>query len=174
MDAVETLLRREGAALLTTARCWLGSGPAALEAVADGVAAVGRGRDSVVDGRTLRAAVLSAAMDRLAAAPQCDEAALSDLLPAFDSSGARLAQPAEAPVALEAPARAAIVRAAVSEVPPPFRQALLLVDMEGWRCSEAAAALGVTEPVLNRRLHVARMALVTLVQRRAHPAIAAA
>jgi DNA-directed RNA polymerase specialized sigma24 family protein len=46
--------------------------------------------------------------------------------------------------------------------------------MEGWRCAEAASALGVTEPVLKRRLHLARMALMTLVQRRGQLAIAAA
>jgi DNA-directed RNA polymerase specialized sigma24 family protein len=46
--------------------------------------------------------------------------------------------------------------------------------VEGWQCADAAAALGVTVPVLKRRLHVARMALTTLVQRRRQPAMAAA
>ena len=72
------------------------------------------------------------------------------------------------------PLGAALVRAAIPDVPPPFRQALLLVDMEGWCCEEAAVALGVTVPVLKRRLHLARMALTTLVQRRKQLAMAAA
>jgi len=174
MDAVETLLRRDGAALLTMARCWLGSGPAALEAVADAVAAVGCRRDSVVDGPTLRTAVLTKAIDRLAGIPQCEEQVLSDLLPVYDADGTRLPGHGGAAAALDSPTGPAVMRAAIPCVPVPFRQALLLVDMEGWRCSDAAAALGVTVPVLKRRLHVARMALTTLVQRRGQPAMTAA
>jgi hypothetical protein len=173
MDAVETLLRRDGAALLTMARCWLGPGPAALDAVADAVARVGW-RESVVDGPRLRAAVLTTAIGRLAGVPECNEEALGDLLPAYDAAGRRMTQPGEDNAAVDAPAGAALVRAVIPCLPVPFRQPLLLVDMEGWRCSEAAAALGVTVPVLKRRLHVARMALTTLVQRRSRTAVAAA
>ena len=77
-------------------------------------------------------------------------------------------------MALEAARRAALVRAAIPDVPAPFRQALLLVDVEGWGSEEAAAALGIGLPVLKRRLHLARMALTTLVQRRGQLAMAAA
>jgi DNA-directed RNA polymerase specialized sigma24 family protein len=174
MDAVETLLRRDGAALVTMARCWLGSAPAALEAVADAVAKAGSRHDSVIDGPALRAAVLTTAIDRLAAVPQCDERALMDLLPVYDAGGRRLARPGEDGAGVDSPGGLAQMRAAIPDVPVPFRQALLLVDMEGWRCAEAASALGVTEPVLKRRLHLARMALMTLVQRRGQLAIAAA
>jgi RNA polymerase sigma-70 factor (ECF subfamily) len=174
MDAVETLLRRDGAALLTMARCWLGSGPDALDAVADAVASVGCRRDSVVDGPTLRAAVLRTAIDRLAGFPLCDEEALTDLLPAYDAAGMRVACPGEVAARDATAAEPGLMRAAIACVPVPFRQTLLLVDVEGWQCADAAAALGVTVPVLKRRLHVARMALTTLVQRRRQPAMAAA
>jgi DNA-directed RNA polymerase specialized sigma24 family protein len=174
MDAVETLLRSDGAALLTLARCWLGSGPAALEAMADAVATVGRRRDSVVDGPALRAAVLTTAIDRLARMPQCDEETLGHVLPSYAADGTRVARPGEHVVAVDTPAGRAMIRAAIPCVPVPFRQALLLVDMEGWQCSKAAARLGVTETVLKRRLHVARMALTTLLQRRGQEAMAAA
>ena len=173
MDALETLLRRDGAALLAMARCWLGSGPAALEVIADAVATVGC-RDSVVDGPILRAAVLMTAIDRLSGVPQCDENALGDLLPAYDAAGTRMTRPGEDTAAVGTPAGPALMRAAIPRVPVPFRQALLLVDMEGWRCHEAASALGVTVPVLKRRLHLARMALTTLVQRQGQLAMAAA
>jgi hypothetical protein len=173
MDAVETLLRRDGPALLAMARCWLGSGPAALEAIAEAVATVGW-QESVVDGSRLRAAVLTTAIGRLSWVPECDEDSLADLLPAYDAAGTRVAEPGEPTAALNGPAGAALMRAAIPRVPVPFRQALLLVDMEGWRCDEAAAALGVTVPVLRRRLHVARMVLTTLVQHRGQPAMAAA
>jgi predicted DNA-binding protein (UPF0251 family) len=174
MDALETLLRRDGAALLAMARCWLGSGPAALEAIADAVGTVGCRRDSVVDGPTLRAAVLTTAIDRLAGVPKCDEDTLGDLLPTYDAAGKRMTRPGEDTAAVDTPAGPAMMRAAIPCVPVPFRQALLLVDVEGWRCNEAAAALGVTEPELKRRLHVARMVLTTLVQRRVQLAMAAA
>jgi DNA-directed RNA polymerase specialized sigma24 family protein len=173
MDAVETLLRRDGAALLTLARCWLGSGPAALDAITDAVAAVG-GRRGSVDGPALRAAILTTAIDRLAGATHCDEDGLGDLLPTYDASGMRVTRHGEDTAAVSGPAGAALLRAAIPCVPVPFRQALLLVDMEGWQCDEAAEALGVTVPVLKRRLHMARMALTTLVQRRGQGAMAAA
>ena len=173
MDAVETLLRRDGRALLTIARCWLGSGPAALEAVADAVAVVGCRRGSVIDGPALRTAVLTAAIDRLAGVPPCDEQSLGDLLPVYDAEGTRVA-PDREDGSVETAAGSAVMRAAICRVPVPFRQPLLLVDMEGWRFNEAAAALGVTVPVLKRRLHIARMALMTLVQRQGQPAVAAA
>jgi DNA-directed RNA polymerase specialized sigma24 family protein len=174
MDALETLIRRDGPALLSMARCWLGSSPAALEAIADAVATVGCRREPAVDGPALRAAVLTTAIERLAEAPQCDEETLADLLPAYDASGARVTRPGEQPVAVEAPAGAALVRAAVHDIPVPFRQAILLVDMEGWCCEKAAAALGITVPLLKRRLHLARMAVTTLVQRRGQLAMTAA
>jgi hypothetical protein len=171
MDALEILLRRDGAALLTLARCWLGSGPAAFDAIADAMATMGCGRNSGVDGPTLRAAVLTTAIERLSKVPLCDEETLGDLLPSYDDDGTRVMPAGEETASPDTPAA---MRAAIPSVPVPFRQALLLVDMEGWCCTEAAAALGVSVPVLKRRLHVARMALTTIVQRRGKLAMAAA
>ena len=173
MDALETLLRRDGAALLTMARCWLGSAPAAMDAIAEGVAVVANRRTSVPDREVLRRAILEAAIERLAGQKDAGEEMLAGLLPTFDDDGARVG-PAGETVTLDAPAGAALFRASVQDLPVPFRQVLLLVDMEGWPMSDAAARLGLTLPLLKRRLHLARRAMTTLVQRRGQMAMAAA
>jgi DNA-directed RNA polymerase specialized sigma24 family protein len=174
MDALETLLRQDGAALVTMARCWLGSGPAAMDAIAEGVAMVASRGGSAVDRAGLREAILTVAIERLSGEPERGEEALADLLPTYDAEGRRITRASGEGVALDGALGASILRAAIPELPAPFRQTLLLVDMEGWRYSDAADALGVTVPVLKRRLHLARMAMTTLVQRRGQQAMAAA
>lgn len=172
MHALETLLRRDGTALVVMARCWLGTGPAALDVIAEGVAELTGAAATAVNRFELRRAVLAAAIRRLSAEPERGEGALAGLLPVYDADGVRVSTAADG--AVSGPHGPALLRAAVAEVPVPFRQALLLVDMEGWSRDEAAAALGVTVSVLKHRLHLARMAATTLMQRRAESAPAAA
>ena len=65
----------------------------------------------------------------------------------------------EAPVARMADPLLACVPAAIAALPHDLRAALVLVDLEGERGADAAAALGVPEGTLWRRVYHARKAL---------------
>jgi RNA polymerase sigma-70 factor (ECF subfamily) len=55
--------------------------------------------------------------------------------------------------------RAQIVRQAIETLPPEYRVALVLRDLEGLSNSEVAEVLGATIPTVKARLHRARLAL---------------
>ena len=57
------------------------------------------------------------------------------------------------------PAVAAHLPAAIAALPHPLRAALILVDLEGERGADAAAALGIPEGTLWYRVHLARKAV---------------
>lgn len=48
---------------------------------------------------------------------------------------------------------------AVGRLPPPLRQVLELVDLQGWTCGDAALLLGVRPATVSSRLHRARARL---------------
>lgn len=63
---------------------------------------------------------------------------------------------------LESAERARIVRDAIDRLPDPYRDVLILRDMNEMDTAEAAAVLELTEGALRVRLHRARQALRTL------------
>jgi RNA polymerase sigma-70 factor (ECF subfamily) len=62
------------------------------------------------------------------------------------------------------------VEAAIAELPPYFREALLLVGLEGLTPSEAAAICGVTPETMRQRLSRGRAALAAMLDARPVPA----
>ena len=62
------------------------------------------------------------------------------------------------------------VEAAIAELPPYFREALLLVGVEGLTPSEAAAICGVTPETMRQRLSRGRAALTAMLDARTAPA----
>jgi RNA polymerase sigma-70 factor (ECF subfamily) len=62
------------------------------------------------------------------------------------------------------------VEAAIAELPPYFREALLLVGLEGLTPSEAAAICGVSPETMRQRLSRGRAALAALLDARTVPA----
>lgn len=60
-----------------------------------------------------------------------------------------------------------LVRAALAELEPPYRQVLVLRDIEGLSGEEVCAALELSEPAMKSRLHRARAALRAVLQRSA-------
>jgi RNA polymerase sigma-70 factor (ECF subfamily) len=62
------------------------------------------------------------------------------------------------------------VEAAIAELPPYFREALLLVGLEGLTPSEAAAICGVTPETMRQRLSRGRAALAAMLDARTVPA----
>ena len=94
------------------------------------------------------------------------EESIDDLVPRFLPDGRhaeRLVDWKEpADVALGRRETAAQVRAAIDVLPAPYREVLLLRDIEGFTNQEAADMVGTTVNAVKIRLHRARMALRTL------------
>jgi len=67
---------------------------------------------------------------------------------------------------MEASERAQLLRAALEEVPPRFREALFLVYIEGLKLGEAARLLGVPQGTIKSRLMRGRTALRRILARR--------
>ena len=71
-------------------------------------------------------------------------------------------------VALEADERAELVRRALAEIEPRYREAIFLVHVEGRKVEEAARILEVPEGTIKTRLMRGREALRKILVRR-HP-----
>jgi RNA polymerase sigma-70 factor (ECF subfamily) len=78
------------------------------------------------------------------------------VLPAWEASSEELAGRAEV---------RALVRAAIDRLPERYRTVLVLRDIEELDTEEAASVLGVTANAVKIRLHRARQALRTLLER---------
>jgi RNA polymerase sigma-70 factor (ECF subfamily) len=92
-----------------------------------------------------------------------------ELLPAFQADGHQL-QPStdwseSAEAAIERRETSAIVQAAIDQLPETYRTVLILRDIEELTPAEAAEMLGISTNTLKVRLHRARQALRTLLQR---------
>jgi RNA polymerase sigma-70 factor (ECF subfamily) len=113
--------------------------------------------------------VKNAALMRIRKASHRRETSLEDLLPRFDETGHHVDPVQPLPVApddeLIGRERRARIRAAVDELPEPYRTVLVLRDLEEMDTAEVAAALGITEVAVRVRLHRARKALMTLLMR---------
>ena len=108
-------------------------------------------------------------MMRLRSQRRRAEEPIDDLLPRFDAEGHHLAAPAawETPsdVLLERHETRAAVRRCIDRLPERYRTVLLLRDIEDLDIQETAAHLAVTQNTVKIRLHRARQALRTLLER---------
>jgi RNA polymerase sigma-70 factor (ECF subfamily) len=176
--AFSALVRRESGKLLAVARRILRSEEEAQDAVQDALFSAfqnlhrfeGNARLST----WLHRITVNAALMRLRSKKRRREDAIDDLLPGFAEDGHHLApvqsfhEGAEDEIA--SAQTAAIVRAAIDELPESHRVVLVLRDIEGLDTAEAAAALGIGPDAAKMRLHRARQALRTLLERRLSPA----
>jgi RNA polymerase sigma-70 factor (ECF subfamily) len=91
------------------------------------------------------------------------EISWEDLLPAFDESGKRGDVERDWSAQTDEPAIQAELRTmldqAVNELPPDYRTAFILHDMEGMSNPEIAEALGITLPAVKSRVHRSRLFL---------------
>lgn len=172
--AFETLVREQGGRMLATARRYLRNEQDARDAVQDAFLSAYRGIDGFHEGARLSTwlhrITINAALMRIRAASRRPEESLEDLQPRFLEDGDHADRPApwdeRADARLEREERARIVREAIDALPPIHRTVLLLRDLDGLDTSEAAAALGITENAVKVRLHRARLALRTQLDRR--------
>ncbi len=106
---------------------------------------------------------------RLRSRARSDEPSIDDLLPTFIEDGHQTRDTVDwsetADKALERAETAEIVRRKIDELPEIYRTVLLMHDIEEMSHAEIAESLGVSINVAKVRLHRARQALRTLLER---------
>lgn len=172
-DAFAELVTTTTTRLLATARRMLGDDELARDAVQESflsafkaIAAFG-GQSRLYT--WLHRILVNTVLMRLRWQRSRPERSIDELLPQFQDDGHHLTPPApwrdDAVAHAMQKERAQMVRDAIDELPDTFREVLLLRDLEELSTEETAAILGVTENAVKIRLHRARQALRTLLDR---------
>jgi RNA polymerase sigma-70 factor (ECF subfamily) len=172
--AFAELVRRESGKLLAVARRILRSDEDAQDAVQDALLSAFQNLEGFEGGARLSTwlhrITVNAALMRLRSKKRRREDSIDELLPAFAEDGHHLAPVSPLRDAAEGEIASAeisaIVRAAIDELPESYRVVLVLRDVEGLDTAETAAALGIGPDAAKMRLHRARQALRTLLERR--------
>lgn len=169
-EACEILVRTHSGRLLSVARRYLKCEEDARDAVQEGFVAAFRAIGRFEGGSSLSTwlhrIVINACLMKLRSSRRRPETSIEDLLPKFDESGHRVAEPEEwresAETALDRSQTRSRVREAIAQLPEHYRSVLLLRDIEELSTAEAARLLNLTENAVKIRLHRARQALRTL------------
>jgi len=172
-SAFEQLVRSTSGPLLAAARRILRNEDDAREAVQNAFVrafqALSHFREESRISTWLHRILINEALMKLRSRARSEEESLESLLPAFLEDGHRRnpgsdwSESAEA--ALERAETAAIVSRAIDRLPESYRTVLLLRDIEGMSNNEIAEMLGVSGNVVKVRVHRARQALRTLLER---------
>jgi RNA polymerase sigma-70 factor (ECF subfamily) len=176
-EACEVLVRTHSGRLLSVARRYLRCEEDARDAVQEGFVAAFRAIGRFEGGSSLSTwlhrIVINACLMKLRSSRRRPETSIEDLLPKFDESGHRVAEPEEwresAETALDRSQTRRRVREAIAQLPEHYRSVLLLRDIEELSTAEAARLLNLTENAVKIRLHRARQALRTVLGSALHP-----
>ncbi len=169
-DAYETLVRVHGGRLLSVARRFLPNTEDAQDAVQEAFIkafrAIGTFEERAQLHTWLHRIVVNTALMKIRSRKRRPEESIDDLLPAFQPDGHQTTESREWSDAIfERKETAAIVRQAIAQLPDQYRLVLTLRDIEERDTMETARALGTTTTVVKVRLHRARQALRTLLDR---------
>ena len=172
-EAYETMVRRYGPRLLATAKRLMKSEEEAYdvlqEAYVSAFRAIERFDETARLSTWLHRIVVNAALMRMRARKRRPEDSIEDLLPHFDETGHFAESPSDwgenAETLLERKEARATVRAAIEKLPESYRVVLVMRDIEGLDTDEVADALSMTTNAVKVRLHRARQALRTLIER---------
>ncbi len=170
--AAEELVRRHAGPMLAVARRFFRNEQDAADAVQDALLQAFRSLDRFAGesklGTWLHRITVNACLMKLRAKRSRPEIAIDALLPEFDGSGhhrervSRWPNPDEV---LDQTERAALVRRCIEQLPENYRVVLLLRDIEELDTLETAERLALSESAVKVRLHRARQALRTLLDR---------
>lgn len=171
--AFEELVRGTTASLLATARRFLRNDEDARDAVQSSFVqafqALPRFRAQSRISTWLHRIVINESLQRLRKKTHEEVELDEELLPRFAADGHQTPAATDwtdsAEAALERQETAAIVQAAIDRLPEAYRTVLMLRDIEELDAAEAAKMLGITTNLLKVRLHRARQALRTLLER---------
>lgn len=176
-SAFEMLLRDHGPRLLRLARRFLINEEDARDAMQDAMVAVYRSIGAFEAGSALATwlhrIVVNACLMKLRAKRRRPEEDIEQYLPRFLEDGHQLTpstpwtEPADS--ILQREELRASVREAIERLPDAYRIVLHLRDIEELSTSETAEILGINKNIVKIRLHRARQALRTLLDRHMRP-----
>lgn len=171
--AFETLVRQHGGRLLTVARQIVGNEADASDALQDGLLTAFRAIDRF-EGRAqlstwLHRVVVNASLMRLRSRRRNREQSLDELLPKFLVDGHQAVPTStwgeSALARIEQEETRGAVRAAIEQLPDDYRSVLVLRDLQELDTATVAELLAITPANVKVRLHRARQALKTLLER---------
>jgi RNA polymerase sigma-70 factor (ECF subfamily) len=171
-SACEALVRRHGGRMLAVARRFLRSEEDSNDAVQDAFLSAFRSLDGFEGnsalGTWLHRIVVNICLMRLRARSRSREVRIDDLLPTFDETGhhrypVRAWEDQGLARLTKAETRAS-VRACIDRLPEPYREVLVLRDLEELDTDQTARHLGIQPGAVKTRLHRARQALRALLE----------
>jgi RNA polymerase sigma-70 factor (ECF subfamily) len=169
-SAFETIVRAHGGRLLSVARRFLGNNEDAEDAVQDSFIRAYKAIHTF-EARAqlhtwLHRILVNTALMKLRERRRRPTASIEDLLPTYSTDGHQAVVSRDwSDAVLERKETAAIVREAIQQLPDLYREVLILRDIEEKDTAEAAVLLGTSSNVVKVRLHRARQALRTLLDR---------
>ena len=172
-DAFETLVRTYAGRLLRVARRFLPVEDDARDAVQDAFVSAFRSMDRFEAGSALATwlhrIVVNASLMKLRTRRRHPEEEMDALLPQFKTDGHQIVDSVDwsesAEEMVQRKETRERVRAAIDTLPETYRVVLLMRDIEEMSTDETAAALGITPNAVKIRLHRARQALRTILDR---------
>jgi RNA polymerase sigma-70 factor, ECF subfamily len=171
--AFELVVQRFGGRMLATARRFLNNECDAQDAVQEAFASAFRALDKfngdALLSTWLHRIVVNVALMQLRSKRRRGEQPIEMLLPRFDQDGEWIDEQViwtnAAETILESRDSREMVRRCIERLPEEYRSVLLLRDIEELDTDEAARSLSVTANTIKVRLHRARQALKTLIER---------
>jgi RNA polymerase sigma-70 factor (ECF subfamily) len=168
--AIEAIVRAHSGRLLSVARRFLGNNEDAQDAVQDAFIraykAIGTFEARAQLHTWLHRILVNTALMKLRERRRRPTESIEDLLPSYSTDGHQAVASRDwSDAVLERKESAAIVREAIAMLPDQYREVLVLRDIEEKDTAEAAALLGTSSNVVKVRLHRARQALRTLLDR---------
>jgi RNA polymerase sigma-70 factor (ECF subfamily) len=171
--AFELVVQRYGGRMLATARRFLNNECDAQDAVQEAFTCAFRALDKfngdALLSTWLHRIVVNAALVQLRSKRRRGEQPIETLLPCFDQDGEwideQVTSTHAAESVLESRDSREMVRRCIERLPENYRSVLLLRDIEELDTNEAARSLSVTANTIKVRLHRARQALKTLIER---------
>lgn len=172
-DAFEQVVQRFGGRMLATARRFLSNECDAQDAVQEAFASAFRALDKfngdALLSTWLHRIVVNAALVQLRSKRRRGEQPIETLLPRFDQDGEWIDQQvtwtSAAETILESRDSREMVRRCIERLPDKYRTVLLLRDIEELDTEETARLMAVTSTIVKVRLHRARQALKTHIER---------
>jgi RNA polymerase sigma-70 factor, ECF subfamily len=171
--AFETLVRSYGARMLATARRLLGNEDDAHDAVQQAFISAFKSIASFNGDATLSTwlhrIVVNAAFMQLRSRRRRPELPIEDLLPRFDDAGRWVEESEYTGWVDEHPIHRRetrqMVRRCIDQLPEIYRSVLLLRDIEDLDTAEVATMLAISSNAIKIRVHRARQALKSLIER---------